>query len=70
MFMPVIVCIIFEEQMIAGVRFGTMIQTIIITLLLLELLGYGKAITTNTATTTVNITTAAAATTTTATNFG
>ena len=38
MFMPVIVCIIFEEQMIAGVRFGTMIQTIIITLLLLELL--------------------------------
>lgn len=38
MFMPVIVCIKFEEKMIAGVRFGTMIRRIIITLILLELL--------------------------------
>merc|ERR1711865_1197123 len=38
MFMPVIVCIKFEEKMITGVRFGTMIRRIIITLILLELL--------------------------------
>ena len=38
MFMPVIVCMQFEEKMITGVRFGTMIRRIILTLLLLELL--------------------------------
>ena len=38
MFMPVIVCMQFEEKVITGVRFGTMIRRIILTLLLLELL--------------------------------